>query len=137
MLMLTVLAALAIHSAEWEHVLFYCKRKDPVGEFSLAYDRRGAVIKDVKVVDRGSPRLPPDTRTKWRGKVDGEGVTFHYRSMENGFWTSGEMRLQPVTGRAGHFALTWSSTMGGIGGHMPMGSPEETADCTAEGMASF
>lgn len=132
--MLALLTALAAHSTDWEHVIYFCKVADPVGEFSLVYDQRGSVIKNVQIVDRGSPRLSPDDATRWRGKVDGQDVAFNFHHMKNGFWTSGEMRLKPRVDGTGHFTLTWSSTSGGVGGHVPMGSPEESADCTPESM---
>ena len=91
--------------------------------------------RDVKIVDRGTPRLSPVSLTRWRGKVEGQGVKFDFHHTKNGFWTSGEMRLAPRE-EAGHFALTWSSTSGGVGGHVPIGSPEESADCIPEAMAS-
>ena len=134
--MLALLAmALATQSPAWEHVIYYCKVTDPVSEFSLVYDRRGSAIRDVKIVDRGTPRLSPVSLTRWRGKVEGQGVKFDFHHTKNGFWTSGEMRLAPRE-EAGHFALTWSSTSGGVGGHVPIGSPEESADCIPEAMAS-
>lgn len=136
MLMLALLAALAVHSKGWEQVIYFCKGADPVSEFSLVYDQRGTAIKNVKIVDRGSPRLSPDDLTRWRGRLGGQNIVFDFRHKRNGFWTSGQMRLVPSVNGPGHFKLTWSSTTGGVGGHVPMGSPDETADCTLGTMAS-
>jgi hypothetical protein len=133
--MIILLAALMAKPAEREHIIYYCKSSGSPVEFSLVYDRRGTKISDVLIVVRDSPRLPPDNITKWRGKPNGQGVSFSFRHIENSFWTSGEMELTPNGERPGHSRLTWSSTMGGIGGHVPMGSPEQTADCVPEGAA--
>ena len=134
MLMLALLATAVIaQSPGWEHLIFYCKVLDPVSEFSLVYDQRGSAVRNVGIVDRGSPRLSPDSLTRWRGKVEGRAVAFDFHHMKNGFWTSGEMRLAPSEDRTGHFTLTWSSTSGGVGGHVPMGLPDQTAQCISEG----
>lgn len=35
----------------------------------------------------------------------------------------------------GRYQLSWSSTMNGVGGHVPLGTPEESAECVTEGNA--
>jgi hypothetical protein len=127
--MLLLLAALIAEPLEREQVVYYCTSPRSAAEFSLVYDRRGARISKVRIVDRETPRLPPDHATRWRGTPDGKSVRFRFHHSEKGLWTNGEMDLVPDPGRPGHFRLTWSSTMGAVGGHIPLETPEASADC--------
>jgi hypothetical protein len=133
--MLLLLVALLAKPPEREPVIYYCKSSQSAIEFSLAYDQRGTKISDVLIVGREIPRLPPDNATRWRAKATGRSVSFRLRHIKNGISTSGEMELAPDPERPGHFRLTWSSMMGGVGGHLQLGTSEQSADCVPEGAA--